>query len=73
MLSFTLLDSQPWKGEGSVKLLREARMEQKEESIEEERWWMSLREKEKEPKINSYEYFEQIRKIGGGPLDIFLR
>ena len=44
MLSFTLLDNQPWRGEGSVKLLREARMEQKEESIEEERWWMSLRD-----------------------------
>ena len=37
VLSFTMLDSHPWKGEeGSLTFLREARMEQKEESSGEE-------------------------------------
>ena len=73
VLSFTLLDNQPWRGEGgedrSVNFLREARLDQKEESSEEEETVEAVQRKRKKPKINAYEFFEDMRKIGVRPLD----
>jgi hypothetical protein len=73
VLSFTLLDNHPWKGEGggeerSVNFLREARLEQKESS-EEEEMVEEVKRKRTKPKINAYEFFEQMRKIGVRPID----
>ena len=69
VLSFTLLDNQ----EGSVNFLREARMEQKEESSEEEEMVEEVESRRKKPKVNAYEFFEQMRKIGVRPLDSDLK
>jgi len=74
VLSFTLLDSQPWKGDGegeerAVNFLREVRMEQKEDSSEEEEMVEQVGGKRKKPKINAYEFFEEMRKIGVRPLN----
>ena len=74
VLSFTLLDNHPWKGEGggeerSVNFLREARLEQKESSEEEEEMVEEVKRKRTKPKINAYEFFEQMRKIGVRPID----
>ena len=74
VLSFTLLDNQPWKGDGegeerAVNFLREVRMEQKEDRSEEEEMVEQVGGKRKKPKINAYEFFEEMRKIGVRPLN----
>ena len=74
VLSFSLLDNQPWKGdgggeEGAVNFLREARLEQKEESCEEEEMEEEVKSKRKKIKINAYQFFESMRKVSVKPLD----
>ena len=43
-------------------------MEQKEESSEEEEMVEEVESRRKKPKVNAYEFFEQMRKIGVSPL-----
>jgi len=72
VLSFSLLNNQPWKdGNGShnasVNFLEEARMDQKSEDVEE--LVDSNEEIEtKKSKINTYQFFEDMRNIGVRPL-----
>jgi len=76
VLSFTLLDNKAWKGdggpeEGAVNFLREARLEQKDEMSEDEGMAEEFEggeQRRKKPKINAYEFFEEMRKIGVRPL-----
>ena len=72
VLSFSLLNNQPWKdGNGahsaSVNFLEEARMDQKSEDVED--LVDSNEEIEtKKSKINTYQFFEDMRNIGVRPL-----
>ena len=82
VLSFSLLDNRPWRdqakiggqveGSSSVNFLKEARMEQgtdpAEEEEEEEEEDISNRRRKK-PKINVYEFFNEMRQLGVRPLD----
>ena len=52
MLSFTLLDNQPWKGEGggeegSVNFLRGLRGNRRRRVVKMKRWWRRLKGEEK--------------------------
>ena len=75
VLSFTLLDNKSWKGDGgseerAVNFLREARLDQKDETSEDEEMPEEVEGGEvrrKKPKINAYEFFEEMRKIGVRP------
>jgi DIS3-like exonuclease 1 len=76
VLSLTLLDNKPWKGEGdtedkTVNFLREAKLDQKEdrEDSDEEMVEEVGGSKRKKPKVNVYEFFEEMRKIGVRPLN----
>jgi len=72
VLSFSLLNNQPWKDgdsahNASVNFLEEARMDQKSEDVED--LVDSYEEIEtKKSKINTYQFFEDMRNIGVRPL-----
>ena len=80
VLSFSLLDNHPWReqakvgqdeGSGRVNFLKEARMEQgtdPREDEEEEEEDISNRRRKK-PKINVYEFFNEMRQMAVRPLD----
>ena len=80
VLSFTLLDNRPWQDKAKigqaeatsrVNFLKEAKMEQgtdPTEEEEEEEEDISNRRRKK-PKINVYEFFNEMRQLGVRPLD----
>merc|ERR1719219_534060 len=79
VLSFSLLDNHPWRdeakvgqveGSSSVNFLKEARLEQVTDPIEgeEEEEDISTRRRKK-PKINVYEFFNEMRQLGVRPID----
>ena len=78
LLSFSLLDNHPWRNKdkpgqaevSSVNFFTEARMEQditvEQDEDEEDEDTLKRRKK---PKINVYEFFNDMRELGKRPLD----